>query len=118
MRLSPFPWINGIASRGWEGLLVVLLDKYNILSPNIRTPGRGFTPEFTPLLYNKCGGEPGVKPGAWRPEMLALEIAASYFILILESSSFLFKNLMPGSSCGILTSARAAHSQGLAGEYK
>jgi hypothetical protein len=32
----------------------------------------GLKSGFTPLLYNKCGGEPRVKLGVWRPEMLAL----------------------------------------------
>jgi hypothetical protein len=33
------------------------------------------TPSLTqglpPFLFNKCGGEPRVKPGVWRPEMWA-----------------------------------------------
>jgi hypothetical protein len=40
-------------------------------SPHLRTPNPGFNPGFTPLLYNKCGGEPRVKPGVWRSEMWA-----------------------------------------------
>jgi hypothetical protein len=43
-----------------------------VLSPNLRTPNPGFNPGLTPILYNKCGGEPRVKPGVWRPEMWAL----------------------------------------------
>jgi hypothetical protein len=42
-----------------------------IQSPHLRMPNPGFNPGFTPLLYNKCGGEPRVKPGVWRPEMWA-----------------------------------------------
>jgi hypothetical protein len=34
-----------------------------------------------PLLYNKCGGEPRVKPGVWRPEMWALNSMQFYLNL-------------------------------------
>jgi hypothetical protein len=44
------------------------------LSPHLRRPNPGFNPGFTPLLYNKCGGEPRVKLGVWPPEMWTLVI--------------------------------------------
>jgi hypothetical protein len=48
------------------------------------------TPGFTPLLYNKFGGEPQVKPGVWHPEMWAMAVLPGFFLF----------GTGPGQSCG------------------
>jgi hypothetical protein len=56
-------------TKGWKEALPRAVKE---LSPHLRMTNPGFNPEFTSLLYDKCGGERRVKPGVWHPELWSL----------------------------------------------
>jgi hypothetical protein len=97
------PWIRALGKIVWwkktEGQksydpvpLTTLVSKFTWAQISERQ-GLGFIQVFTPLLYNKGGDEPQVKPGVWHSVIWALHYSVHSVIYILYISVLLWKCL-------------------------
>jgi hypothetical protein len=81
---------------GIGGAIRENLEEKNIqglnLSPHL-TPNPGFNPVLTPFYITNVRGEPRVKPGVWRPNILALKSKASKLVTHSDNSIFVVTRL-------------------------